>query len=99
MGKIISASIDLTKVNKDKLVTGKKGGKWLNLSIFINDTTDQYGNDVSIAENQSKDERQAGEKKVYLGNGKIVHDSGLPKTPEQPQQKQSSQTQEDDLPF
>lgn len=65
MGKLISASIDVTKIDKSRIVEGKKG-KYLNLTIWIKDQPDQYGNDVSVEQTTEKDET-----KIYLGNGKI----------------------------
>lgn len=68
MSTLISGSIDLTKIDKSKL----KDGKYLNVQISVNDTTDNYGNNVSITVNQTKEEREAKEKKTYLGNAKVV---------------------------
>lgn len=68
MSTLISGSIDLTKIDKSKL----KDGKYLNVQISVNDTTDSYGNNVSITVNQTKEEREAKEKKTYLGNAKVV---------------------------
>lgn len=91
MSKLITASIDLTKINKAKLFEGKKGGKWLNLTIWLNDKEDQYGNDVSIQQSLSKEEREAGANKIYLGNGKQYKQHGAVET---------TQTEEEvDLPF
>lgn len=70
MAQLISASIDVSKISKDKLVKGAKGN-YLNITIAINDEVDQYGNQVGIYESQSKTEREAKDKKNYLGNGKI----------------------------
>ena len=70
MAQLISASIDVSKISKDKLVQGAKG-KYLNITISINDEVDQYGNQVGIYESQSKEEREAKDKKNYLGNGKV----------------------------
>lgn len=70
MAQLISASIDVSKISKDKLVKGAKGN-YLNITIAINDEVDQYGNQVGIYESQSKEQREAKEKKNYLGNGKI----------------------------
>lgn len=72
MAQIISASIDLSKIDKAKIVNGKNGGKFYNFDIVINDEPNQYGQDVSITEKQTKEEREAKEKKVYIGNGKTV---------------------------
>ena len=72
MSRIISASIDLGKIDKARIVTGKNGGKYYPLSIIVNDEVDKYGNDTSITAGQSKEERDAKAPKVYLGNGKTV---------------------------
>jgi hypothetical protein len=82
MAKIITASIDLAKIDKSKIVTTDKNGnpfangaKYLNVQISLNDEADQYGNTVAISINQSKAEREAGEKRIYLGNGKVTWES------------------------
>lgn len=83
MAQLISASIDVSKISKDKLVKGAKG-TYLNITISINDEVDQYGNQVGIYESQSKEEREAKDKKNYLGNGKIAWSSeGGSTTPKQ----------------
>lgn len=61
MSKLITASIDLTKVDKSQLFNGK----FLNLIIWVNDELDKFGNDISI---RQKTERDA--PKIYIGNGK-----------------------------
>jgi len=70
--RIISASIDLNKIDKAKIKPGKEGAKYYNLDIIVNDTANTYGQDVSISEPQTKEQRTAKEKKVFLGNGKTV---------------------------
>lgn len=65
MSKLITASINLSKVDKNLLFTSKTGEKWLNLSVWLNDTPDQYGNDCAIQQQTGKDGP-----KIYLGNGK-----------------------------
>ena len=72
--KIISASIDLTKIDKSKINNHKNGSAYYNIVIFIKDEKDQYGNDCAISQSQSKEEREAKDKKVYIGNGKSVWD-------------------------
>jgi hypothetical protein len=71
MAQIISCSIDVTKIDKSKLVQGKKG-TYLPLTIVLNNEPDKYGNDVSVSLAQTKEEREAKTPKVYLGNGKTV---------------------------
>ena len=73
--KIISASINLNKINKSKLVKGKDGNEYLNISIICNDSENEWGKDVSITEGQTEQERKDKVKKNYLGNGKTVYNS------------------------
>jgi len=83
MAEILSVSIDLTKIDKTKIQTVdkngnpfKSGAKYYNLQIFVNDDIDQYGNNVGVCDTQTKEQREAKEKKKYLGNGKRVWMSG-----------------------
>jgi len=36
--------------------------------VWLNDETDKYGNNASIQISQSKEERDAGVKAIYIGN-------------------------------
>jgi len=71
MASIIATSIDLTKIPKDKIIDGKKG-KYLPITITINDETDQFGNQGPVVVQQTKEERDAKTEKTYLGNVKVV---------------------------
>jgi len=71
MARIISASINLSKIDKTKIVKGKNG-QYYNVSIIVNDEANDYGQDVAIVQEQTKEEREAKASKVYLGNGKTV---------------------------
>ena len=75
MASIIATSIDLTKIPKDKIYEGKKG-KYLPITITINDEVDQFGNQGPVIVQQSKEEREAKTEKVYLGNAKVVWTNG-----------------------
>lgn len=68
---ILGVSVDVTKLDKTKFITGKKGGVYANLTIFVNNEKDQYGNDCSVTQSQTKEERDAKAKSVFVGNGKI----------------------------
>ena len=75
MASIISASINLESIPKDKIVIGKKG-KYLNIIVSVNDETDRFGYNANVSVGQTKEERDNNEKKVYLGNGKVVWNNG-----------------------
>ncbi len=71
MATILSASLNISKITESKLIDGKTG-KFLNVTIVINDEVDQYKNNASIFESQSKEDREAKTPKNYLGNGKVI---------------------------
>jgi|TARA_R110000744_G_scaffold322104_2_gene428109 hypothetical protein len=75
MASIIATSIDLTKIPKDKIINGKKG-KYIPITITLNDELDQFGNQGPVSVQQSKEERDAKTDKVYLGNVKVVWSNG-----------------------
>lgn len=75
MASIIKTSINLTNVPKDKIINGKKG-KYLPITITINDEVDQFGNQGPLMIEQSKEERDGKVPKIYLGNVKVVWTNG-----------------------
>jgi hypothetical protein len=103
MASIIKASINLNEIPKNKIIDGKKG-KYLPITITINDETDQFGNQGPIMVEQSKEERDAKAPKVYLGNVKVVWTNGqnvaaAPRTDGQSAPVQRAPAPMDDLPF
>lgn len=94
---MFAASIDVTKISKYKLYKGKKG-TYCNVTIVLNDSEDEYGNIISISENQSKEDRENKVKKNYLGNGKLIW-SDENDTPSNEEVNKLSEEQDDDLPF
>jgi hypothetical protein len=61
MSTLISGSIDLTKIDKEKLVNGK----YLNIQISINDTSDQYGKmSESLSDNLKKSVKRKRKKRT-----------------------------------
>jgi hypothetical protein len=71
MATILSASLNVAKIDSTKLIDGRTG-KFLNVTITINDEVDKFGNNASIFESQTKEEREAKTPKNYLGNGKVI---------------------------
>ena len=87
---ILSGSINLSMIDKSKIINGKNG---------------QYGNNVWVTQSQSKEDREAKEKTVSLGNGAVRWVGGEVKVAERDevtnnqQNPQRATTQEVDLPF
>ena len=101
--KIISASIDLNKIDRSKLIAGKNGAEYLNIDITVKDEKDNFGNDTAITLKQTKEERDSKAKKVYIGNGKTMWEGEPLHKPTKPVEKYPEPTHEtpDDsgLPF
>jgi hypothetical protein len=98
MATIINLSIDLSKVDKGRLVDGK----YLNTQVFINDES-KFGNNVSMAYSQSKEERESKVSKQYIANGKVVWTDNVIKVAEKEVEKEVNNAtkieEKDDLPF
>ena len=101
MASIIKTSINLSEIPKDKIFVGKKG-KYLPITITLNDDVDQFGNQGPVVVEQTKEEREAKAAKTYLGNVKVVWTNGNNVTTA-PRDNQPSATPEavkpEDLPF
>ena len=104
MASIISANIDLTKIEKAKIYEGKKG-KYYPITIVLNDELGQYGDSGYIQTEQTKEERDAKSQKSYLGNVKVVWTNGdnVAAAPRDggpaPVQQVAVAQADDDLPF
>jgi hypothetical protein len=71
MGTLTNISINLNKVDKSRLTKDKNGNSWLNLSGFVNEIPDKYGNNGFITQSQTKEEREGGENLPILGNFRL----------------------------
>ena len=100
MASLISANIDLTKIDKSKIYEGKKG-KYYPITIVLNDELGQYGDTGYIQTEQTKEERDAKVQKTYLGNGKVVWTDGTVTLAEREEEKVLVPVDEQsgDLPF
>jgi len=69
MSTFYNGSICLTDIPKDKITTSEKNGKkYLNINVWVNDEQDQFGNIAGVSVSQTKEEREAKVKRVYIGN-------------------------------
>ena len=100
MACIITTSINLDNIPKDKIFQGKKG-RYLPISISVNNELDQFSNAGPVMVGQTKEEREAKAPKVYLGNVKVAWSDGvaLVKTPYIPPQELKPIEDKTDVPF
>ena len=75
MAGLLNISINVADLPKEKFVQGKKG-TYYNFTVSVNDDTNQFGQNVSVYDSQTKEEREAKKSKVYIGNGKVVWTDG-----------------------
>ena len=102
MASIIKTSINLNAIPKDRIFVGKKG-KYLPITITLNDELDQFGNQGPVVVEQTKEERDAKAPKTYLGNVKVVWTNGdnVAAAPrgDAPQSQSKVNVEKEDLPF
>jgi hypothetical protein len=99
MSSIINLSIRVDKLQKEKFVKGKDGSVYYNCTLNINDEANQWGQNVSLSDSQTKEEREAKKAKVYLGNGNVVWTDGNIKAVRKEQPATQQAAVEVDLPF
>ena len=75
MSALSTLKIDLNKIDESKVFQGKKG-RYLEVTVAINDDSDTYGNNVSAWIGQTTEERESKTPKQYLGNGKVFWTNG-----------------------
>ena len=75
MSQLINGSICLTdliakaKEQHSSFTKATNGKIYANITMWVNDEPDTYGNTVSLQLNSTQEKREA-EGKVYIGNGK-----------------------------
>jgi len=98
MSALINLSLRVDKLPKEKFVQGKEGAVYYNFTVSVNDDSNQWGQNVSATDSQTKEEREAKKPKSYLGNGNVVWTDGNIKLAD----KKAEATKEEiasDLPF
>ncbi len=67
---LINISIDVKKLSKDKLKNHSNGATYCGLVVERLKEADKFGNTHTVYESQTKEQREAKEKRNYVGNGK-----------------------------
>lgn len=67
----LALKLDVTKLDKSRFFIGKKG-KYADLTVFIDtENVSDYGDNGTISQSTSQEERKAGTKMPIIGNAKI----------------------------
>jgi len=99
MSTLIKASIRVDKLPKEKFIKGKDGAVYYNLTVSVQDES-RFGNNVSIFDSQTKEEREAKKNRNYLGNGRVIWTDGNVLLSEKTEEVPAKTEQEtSDLPF
>jgi len=98
MSALINLSLRVDKLPKEKFVQGKDGAVYYNFTIGVNDDSNQWGQNVSATDSQTKEEREAKKPKSYLGNGNVVWTDGNIKLADKKVEVTAKEI-ESDLPF
>jgi len=94
MSQLFNGSICLSDIPKESITVSESNGKkYLNINVWVNDDVDRYNNIGSIQVSQTKEQREAGAKKVYIGNLKNTAKQQQVNTPAK------GAPANDDLPF
>lgn len=96
---ILNGSINLSKLDKSRFIKGKNGAVYVNLTAFLSDEPNEYGQDVSFVEAQTEEERESKAKRNYIGNGKITFNSDKKDTSRQPEAPKVNSDDADDFSF
>lgn len=108
MAKVgINIKVDVTKIDKERLFKGQKG-TYLDLTAFVDlDQQSEYGDNGTVTQAVTKEEKQQGVKLPILGNVKVFWRDGTPQAnvapaaPQAPQQAPQvpDQFDSEDIPF
>jgi hypothetical protein len=98
MSALINVSLRVDKLPKEKFVSGKDGAVYYNFTVGVNDESNQWGQNVSLTDSQTKEEREAKKPKTYLGNGNVIWTNGTISVADKKAEVTAKEV-ESDLPF
>lgn len=99
MSALINVSLRVDKLPKEKFVQGKDGAVFYNFTVAVNDESNQWGQNVSLTDSQTKEEREAKKPKSYLGNGTVIWTNGTIQLAEKKEGVATKEVVGSDLPF
>lgn len=99
MADLITLSVCLTDIPKEKIKQADNGKKYLNICVAKRRETDQYGNTHTVYVSQTKEEREAKADKVYIGSAKEYVFTPTAATSESVDAMPPADDNDDSLPF
>ena len=99
MSALINVSLRVDKLPKEKFVQGKDGAVYYNFTVAVNDESNQWGQNVSLTDSQTREEREAKKPKSYLGNGNVIWTNGTIQLAEKKEGVATKEVVGSDLPF
>lgn len=82
---LININLCLSDIDQNKIFLSKNGKKYLSICVTDRKEPDQYGNDLTVYINQTKEEREAKQPRKFIGTAKNL--------------KKTALTEKSDLPF
>ena len=76
MSTLINLSVEVSKLPKERFKKAANGKVYCDFTLSVDDKTNDYGQNVSMFIPQTEEERAAGKKREFLGNGKVFWTSG-----------------------
>lgn len=99
MSTLINLSLRVDQLPKEKFVAGKDGKVYYNFTVAVNDEANQFGQNVSAYDSQTKEEREAKKSKSYIGNGSVIWTDGNIKAIKKENVAEKANSIADPLPF
>lgn len=96
---LINCSICLSDIPKEKIKLYDNGKKYLSVVVSDLREKDAYGNTHSIYVSQTREERDANERRTYIGRGKAVNFDRQPQPSPDAVAELPVAAEVDDLPF
>jgi hypothetical protein len=86
---MVTLKIDVMKIDKNLLFSGKNGAKYLDVALMDNrDGPSEYGDDGFCVQSVSKEAREAGKKGPIIGNWRNIETRAKAKPAPTPAKKQ-----------
>lgn len=92
----VNLNINVAKIDKIRMVKGKKG-TYLNCTVFIDtDNKDEFGNNGKITQDVTKEEKEQKVKGPILGNARVFW---IDENTQEAKQESQEKFEDDAIPF